>query len=35
MRIMPRLDTKGPNVVKGIHAEGLRMETYSSSILSL
>lgn len=25
LRIIPRLDIKGPNVVKGIHAEGLRV----------
>ena len=25
MRIIPRLDIKGPNVVKGIHLEGLRV----------
>ena len=24
-RIIPRLDIKGPNVVKGIHLEGLRV----------
>ena len=25
VRIIPRLDIKGPNVVKGIHLEGLRV----------
>ena len=25
IRIIPRLDIKGPNVVKGIHLEGLRV----------
>jgi cyclase len=25
LRIIPRLDVKGPNIVKGIHAEGLRV----------
>ena len=25
IRIIPRLDVKGPNVVKGIHLEGLRV----------
>jgi cyclase len=25
IRIIPRLDVKGPNIVKGIHAEGLRV----------
>ena len=25
IRIIPRLDIKGPNVVKGIHCEGLRI----------
>ena len=25
LRIMPRLDVKGPNLVKGIHLEGLRV----------
>lgn len=24
-RIIPRLDIKGPNLVKGIHCEGLRV----------
>ena len=24
-RIIPRLDIKGPNVVKGVHLEGLRV----------
>ena len=25
IRIIPRLDIKGPNLVKGIHLEGLRV----------
>lgn len=25
IRIIPRLDIKGPNIVKGIHLEGLRV----------
>ena len=25
LRIIPRLDVKGPNLVKGIHLEGLRV----------
>ena len=25
VRIIPRLDIKGPNLVKGIHLEGLRI----------
>ena len=25
MRIVPRLDIKGPNLVKGVHLEGLRV----------
>ena len=25
IRIIPRLDVKGPNLVKGIHMEGLRV----------
>ena len=25
VRIVPRLDIKGPNLVKGIHLEGLRV----------
>ena len=25
IRIIPRLDVKGPNLVKGIHLEGLRV----------
>ena len=25
VRLIPRLDVKGPNVVKGIHLEGLRV----------
>ena len=25
VRIIPRLDVKGPNLVKGIHMEGLRV----------
>ncbi len=25
LRIIPRLDIKGPNLVKGIHMEGLRV----------
>ena len=25
IRIIPRLDIKGPNLVKGIHLEGLRI----------
>ena len=25
IRIIPRLDIKGPNIVKGIHCEGLRV----------
>ena len=25
VRIIPRLDIKGPNVVKGVHLEGLRI----------
>jgi cyclase len=25
LRIIPRLDIKGPNLVKGIHLEGLRV----------
>ena len=25
LRVIPRLDIKGPNVVKGVHLEGLRI----------
>jgi len=25
IRIIPRLDIKGPNIIKGIHTEGLRV----------
>ena len=36
IRIIPRLDIKGPNLVKGIHLEGLRVmgkpEDFAASI---
>ena len=35
IRIIPRLDIKGPNVVKGIHTEGLRIVGQPQEIAEL
>ena len=39
VRIIPRLDIKGPNLVKGIHLEGLRVlgkpEAFAKFVFSL
>ena len=32
IRIIPRLDIKGPNLVKGIHLEGLRVLEFTTRI---
>jgi imidazole glycerol phosphate synthase subunit HisF len=32
LRIIPRLDIKGPNLVKGIRFEGLRRVKYSQDL---